>query len=364
MYRYKPDYDATKRRMDAFWEREIIDRPIVQFSLSKPPEECVPVPVSHHATPAERWLDTEFLVETTLADMANREFLGDTLPMVMPNLGPEIFSSFYGCPIHFSDVGTSWSDPILHDWADADKLQLDWNHPYLHKLVEMTDALIEAGKDTFITGMTDWHPGGDAIAAFRDPQNLALDMVTHRDEVVALLKRLEADYFRVYDLFYHQLKAVGLPTTTWINLLADGRYYVPSNDFSCMISPAMFQEVFLPGIANECRFYEHSIYHLDGPGALRHLDALLSIPELDAIQWVFGAGNEGFHRWVAVYQHIQAAHKGVEVICDYAEIPAVIETLDPHGLFLRVDDVPSREAGLDLIKRLEKWCAGRAHVIP
>ena len=56
----------------------------------------------------------------------------------------------------------------------------------IDELDEMTDALLEAGQDKFIVGMADWHPGGDCIAAFRDPQNLAIDMLTHLDEVKAL----------------------------------------------------------------------------------------------------------------------------------------------------------------------------------
>jgi len=95
-----------------------------------------------------------------------------------------------------------------------------------------------------------------------------------------------------------KLKAAGQPITSWTPLVSDGRYYIPSNDFSIMVSKAMYDDVFLPGIRRECQFLDHSIYHLDGPGALRHLDSLLAIPELDALQWVFGAGNEGFSRWV------------------------------------------------------------------
>jgi hypothetical protein len=124
-----------------------------------------------------------------------------------------------------------------------------------------------------------------------------------------------------------------------------------------MISKRMFDEVFLPGIARECRFYERSIYHLDGPGALRHLDSILAIPELNALQWVFGAGNEGFHRWVGVYRRAQAAGKGIQVNCSFDELDLIMETLDPHGVFLTMDGVPSREAALDMLKKLEKWAA-------
>ena len=134
MFAFKPDYEESKRRIDAFWERELIDRPVVQFGLAKPREERVPLPTSNHATSAERWLDTEYQAELHLASLSNAEFLGDTMPVAWPNLGPEIFPAFYGCPIHFGDYGTSWTDPILHDWDEVDKLRLDWQNPYMLKL--------------------------------------------------------------------------------------------------------------------------------------------------------------------------------------------------------------------------------------
>ena len=359
MFEFKPDYEESKRRIEAFWDRELIDRPVVQFLVPKPPEEGVPEPPSGHHTPADRWLDAGYQAELTLARLSNLEFLGDTLPVAYPNLGPELFSAFYGCPIHFGDYGTSWTDPILDDWEDAGELEFDEDSFYLRKLHEMTDALLEAGEGKFITGMTDWHPGGDAIAAFRDPANLAMDMILHLDDVRALLSRLEADYRRIYDVFYQKLRAAAQPISTWTTLICDCKYYVPSNDFSIMISTEMFEDVFLPGIVRECQFLDRSIYHLDGPGALRHLDAILAIEELDALQWVFGAGNEGFHRWVEVYQRAQAAGKGIQVMCTLDEVHGVMDTLDPRGLFLQVSEVLTREAAEGLLRDLSKWCAGR-----
>jgi hypothetical protein len=356
MFAFKPDYERSKERIDAFWERELIDRPVVQFGLLKPAEERVPLPPSNHATAADRWLDSEYQGELKLAQLSNQEFLGDAMPVAWPNLGPEVFASFYGCPIHFGDYGTSWTDPILDSWEQADGLQLDWESPYLHKLHEMTDILLELGKGRFITGMTDWHPGGDAVAALRDPQELAVDLLTHLDEVQALLQRLEQDYFRVYGVFYEKLVGAGQPISTWTALVCERKYYVPSNDFSIMISPAMFEDVFLPGIRRECQFLDRSIYHLDGPGALRHLDAILSIPELDALQFVPGAGNEGFARWIPVYQRAQAAGKAIQVLCRLEELDLIVDTLDPHGVFLSVSGVPSREAAEHLLHELERWC--------
>ena len=115
----------------------------------------------------------------------------------------------------------------------------------------------------------------------------------------------------------------------------------------------------MPGIVRECQFLDRSIYHLDGPGALRHLDSLLGIPELDALQWVPGAGNEGFHRWVEVYRRAQAAGKGIQVTCGMDELDLVTETLDPRGLYLHVGGVPSREAAEIMLQALVRWCSHR-----
>ena len=357
MFELKPDYEKSKQRIEAFWHRELIDRPVVYFPLPKPPDECVPLPVSNHAAPGARWLDAQYQAEFALANLRNHEFLGDTLPIVYPNLGPEIFSVFYGCPVHFGDYGTSWTDPILEGWDEVDRLQFDWQSPYLAKLHEMTDLLLDYGKGKFIVGMTDWHPGGDAVAAFRDPQNLAVDMLENKEHVIHLLDRIEEDYFKVYDIFYEKLTSAGNPCTSWTPLVHDGKYYIPSNDFSIMISKPMFDEVFLPGITRECRYLDRSIYHLDGPGAIRHLDSLLEIGDLNAIQFVPGTGNEVYERWIPLYQKIQKAGKGIQVICALHEIDLVIETLDPHGVFLSISGVPDRQAGLELIKLLEKWAA-------
>jgi hypothetical protein len=363
MFEFKPDYEQSKARIDAFWECELIDRPVVQFFLAKPADKCVPVPLSNHNVSADWWMDAEFQAERSFADLSNQEFLGDSMPVAFPNLGPEVFSAFYGCPLIFGDYGTSWSEPILTDWDQADNLCLDWESPYLVKLLEMTDALLEIGKDKFITGMPDWHAGGDAIAAIRNPQTLAMDMIDYADEVKEMLVRIEVDYFQIYELFYNKLRGAGQPISTWLPLVCDEKYYVPSNDFSIMISSAMFEEIFLPGLIRECQFLDRSIYHLDGPGALRHLDVILSIAELDALQFVPGAGREGYHKWVDVYRRVQAKGKAIEVFCTFQEIDAVMETIDPHGVYLNVSGVPSREAGEAMLKRLESWGRGRIYAL-
>ncbi len=151
------------------------------------------------------------------------------------------------------------------------------------------------------------------------------------------------------------LRAHDQAITTWAGFVSTRKWYVPSNDFSCMISKAMFDDVFLPGIAAECRFYEASIYHLDGPTALQHLDSLLSIPQLNAIQWVYGAGHGRATDWLHVYRKIQAAGKGMQIWAAPDEVDTLMENLRPGGVWLGIGGVQDAEHGQHLIDMIAKW---------
>jgi hypothetical protein len=72
MFEFKPDYEKSKQRIDAFWECELIDRPVAQFGLAKPPDQWTPLPPDNHATPRDRWLDAEYQVMLALANMPDR----------------------------------------------------------------------------------------------------------------------------------------------------------------------------------------------------------------------------------------------------------------------------------------------------
>lgn len=353
MFSLKPDYEVSKSRYDAWWNGQIIDRPPVCLPL--PVEHPAPVPQREYATQRERWLDVDFRAECADIELSNVRYLGDALPIVFPNMGPEIFSACCGCAYNFGET-TTWTEPCLLDWAEADRYVLDWQHPLLKAVDDFTQALLARGKDKFIVGITDLHPGGDHLAALRDPQRLATDLLDYPDQVSAKLAASYPEYFALYDYFYEKLRAVGMPTTSWTPLPVDGTFYIPSNDFSCMISTAMFEQFFLQGIVDECNYYDRSIYHLDGPDALRHLDLLLEIPSLDAVQWVFGAGNEGYARWIPVYQKIQAKRKSIQLLCDVSELPLVFETLRPEGVwFSQITGVEDEETAREVLRRIERW---------
>lgn len=354
MYELKPDFAQVLDRFEAWWQGAVLDRALVSFSYTRPRETCVPVPVSQHANHRERWMDVAFAVDAACARLANTVFGGDALPVAWPNLGPEVFSAFYGCPLVFTE-STSWSEPILEDWDSADELALDRNNQYFRMILQLTDALLQAGRGRFLVGYTDLHGGGDAVAAFRDPQRLCIDILERPDDLRALTERVTVDFLRVYDTYHHKLQAAGMHSVTWLPATCGGRMHVPSNDFSCMISQELFEDLFIPGIVQECRHMDRCIYHLDGPQALRYLDLILEIPEIDAVQWVPGAGQDHWSDWIGVYRRIQAAGKSFILYPPVTELDQVFAVLRPEGAWLHISGVADDSAAQDVLDAVSRW---------
>jgi len=352
MFKCKPDYEKAQKRMNAFWNHEACDRPLVLMPFVKP--DAQPFRRKNHETQEAYWLDVEYRAEEAKHHMENTVFYADSMPVFMPNLGPEIISAWAGCPYFFGE-GTTWTEPCLLDWQ-KDKAVIDPNHPLAKKLEEFTRLLLEVAKDNFIVGLTDFHPGGDHVAALRDPQTLALDMLEYPDEIKAKLRSSYKEYYPIYDFYVDWLKKSGMPIASWIPITSETSMYIPSNDFSCMISKDMFDEFFLEGLAEECRHYKQSIYHLDGPGALHHLDSILSIPELNAIQWVPGAGEEQCLPWLDLFKRILSAGKSV-MACpqNIDELRILMETLPAQGLCIQMWNVENEQDAQDILRLIERW---------
>ena len=98
----------------------------------------------------------------------------------------------------------------------------------------------------------------------------------------------------------------------------------------------------------------HNIFHVDGKGMLRHLDHILSIPEIHAIQWVQGVGDDlSIRQWLPVIRKIQAAGKGVVVDLQLSELEPFIAAMKSDGLYLCIAAEEADQP--DIVKRLEKW---------
>ncbi len=349
----KPDAEAALARIDAWYHQEIIDRPPVRFSRHNAFVEASGHDAARWPSLRARWFDVEYQIERFQQSIAGKTFLAETFPVFWPNLGPNVFAALYGCPLEFGEV-TSWAEPILHD--DLTLPPLDWQSPCLATLDALTKAALEVAPGRFWVGYTDLHPGLDAAAALRGTTPLCLDLYDQPDAVLALLHRLTADFLRLYDHFATRLEAAGQPSVSWMDLPFWGRMHIPSCDFGALISPRQFRTFALPALRTETQAMTHNIFHLDGKRLARNLDAILELPNVGAIQWVQGVGDDQpIGQWFPFIHRLRAAGKSVIVDLEPAELEPLIDSFpDPRGLLLCL---PSEDEAHErsLLARIARW---------
>jgi hypothetical protein len=353
MLEFKPDAEEAMGRHEAWWHGQVIDRPPVWITAPSG-ADGPPYPKKTHESFRDRWFDTEYILDMVEAGLSRTAFLGDALPTWWPNLGPEVYSAFLGCPLEYTNE-TSWAVPILEDWSGLDDIEFDPENEYFLKIKEMTEAGLERAEGRFLVGYTDLHPGADGACAFRDPQQLCFDLVESPDMVRELLRRVQEPFEGVFDSFARRLQEAGHPVFSWLPVTGAGRVHIPSNDFSCMVSPQMMREFFIDLTIQECRMADRTVYHLDGRDAIKHLDLLLEIPELDAIQPTIGAGDVLDEAWMDVMRRTRAAGKSVHLGGTWDTISQVIREFEPEGFFFSTGagSVEDAEAIIDRIARWE-----------
>jgi hypothetical protein len=351
----KPDLEKCLARVEAWWDGAIIDRPPVTMWV-KPakPERAIP---AHHASIRDRWLDIEYNIDRVEAWVDSTVFLAESFPKHHPNLGPELCAATYGAELTFNDY-SSWSVPVAGSIRDVLKLRPNLDTFYWNTIRRMTDMSVQRGRGKWITGVADLHVNGDLLASLRDPQHLAMDFMDDLEGVKLACQHVRPEMMT----FFHDLWRRIAPTcpvcSTWGVVVAPKAtmYYI-SCDFICMISPAMFAGTILPLLEWEIGQFGRSIFHLDGPRALVHLDALLAT-KLHAIQWVYGAGATRAADWIEVYRKIQNAGKSIEVhAADLADARVIMENLRPEGIWLAIGGQYALDEAQAFLKETERWAA-------
>lgn len=343
--------EKIKRKYQEYWARENHNRPLVNIVGTDPFEMddfC-------HATLKERWFDAEYAVTRVNRALANTYYGCEGYPMFFPDLGPDQFAAFYGTELTFGET-TSWAEG---NWKDMEleeipEFQLAMDGIYFQKLKELMKAFLENSKGRYITGIPDLHPGADCLVSMRGPQQLCIDTLEGPEFIKERSLKLFEGFKAVYEEFYRMTEGYQQGTSNWMGIWHPGKWYVTSCDFSCMISQKMYEELILPELLLELDYLEASVYHLDGPDALKHLDELLRIEKLKGIQWVYGAGAPTASHWLSVIEKIQRAGKLVHIEVKPKELEFMLQNVKPEGVLFQVN-AASREQARELERLVRKF---------
>lgn len=345
---FKPDFEDSRCRWDAFWKGEN-SRPLLAATLPRPGIEPVEKPrygagYDGNFTP---------VIDQLLRWAESHEFLGDAIPFFYLEFGADHFATLLGADMVFPYEGrdAGWAVPFVKDW-DAVELRFRRDSRWWEQTVRFAEALRARCEGALLIAAPTMVANLDALAAVRGPQNLLLDLVLCPEAVQRALAQVNAAHAEILQALGELLEFDRYGSINRHGMYSRGRINVPQCDFSCMISPAMFREFAIPALAQEMARLDAVEYHLDGPDALRHLEALCALDKLDVIQWVPGAGAPSQQDWNWLYQKIDTLGKGQFRWADSKTVKRVWRNCQVRKQFFTVS-VSSRAEFETLCKEIE-----------
>ena len=370
---HKDDWQEAQRRLEAWWAGEIIDRAVIQVTapregtgLASEDYERLLAPLGIAEEDVHGWFTDPGQVIPRLEKRVAATFWGgEAFPVVFPvsTSMVAILAAYLGCPYQVHAASrTGWAEPIIDDWAARPPLAFDPHNEWWLRSQRLLEAAAQRAPGHYYVGLPDLNGAGEIVARLRGSERLAVDLLENPQAVVAAVDEVNAAWLRYWEA------AVGIIHQWvggyfhWMGLWSDRPSTDLQCDFSCLISPRMFEEFYLPAIDQQTRWIDRTIYQLDGPGAVGHLDLLLSLPELDGIQWVPGAGAPPMSAWIRLLRRIQSRGKLLVLYCEPWEVETLLAELEPEGLLLSTHCRTEGEAR-ELLKKVERWTPRRQWLV-
>ena len=331
------DWERIRRDWSAWWAHEL-DRPMVMVEsmnllFGMPDEFTVDFMLNK---PIEEVLDYY------QGRMELIKYHGDSFPKWWPNFGPGIAAGFLGSKIvGMPNERTVWFEPPGGN-VDIKNIHFEYkaDNIWWRRILDLTRAAVERWGDRVCVGFTDIGGNLDIIVSFRGAQNLYCDLIEAPEEVARLSGEITPIWLRYYDELYKIIEKTGRGTTPWAAVWSPKKTYMLQCDFSYGISPKMFEKFALPDLEACCARLDHAFYHLDGIGAIPHLDMLLSIKNLRGIQWIPGANQAQAEEWLPLLKRIRDSGKLVQVFTTQAGARKIARELGGRGFALYVFAFP------------------------
>lgn len=336
---WKDNWSDTKERFTKWWNHEGL---VIGgwYGLPAPsPKAAISKPNFPYSL-KEQYLNADYRAKSNHYRIANSIYPLDILPIAETNIAPGALALFLGGEAQFSD-GAVWlhsSNKFQKAPEEWSELKLDKNNYYWLKQLDILKMSKEFSEGKYIVGLTDLVQNIDTLDTLRGTNDLMMDFLDRPEWVKQKVEEITQAWFEAFDEFYEIIKLDdGSMAVDCFRIFAPGKTAMLQCDAAGMISEDMFNEFVLPSIKKQCKFLDYSIYHIDGPDALRHLDSLLEIEELDAIEWTPGpqVPQGGDPHWYELYKKILSSGKSVQAVdVGITEIVPLVKSIGTKGVYI------------------------------
>jgi hypothetical protein len=239
-----------------------------------------------------------------------------------------------------------WNHKCLETREALARVRVDTNCEFNRRAMGAYREVARSAQGNFLVSVPWGFCVADVLSLMRGSEDFMLDLADEPEAVFSALGRIVQESFVLMDGFYEMaLKTSGgAGAVAGLAIFTPGLTFPVQSDISCMVSPSLFSQMAQRDVIPQLKHLHYGTYHLDGPGAIKHLDFLLSIPELRLIQWVPGAGAAPFREWIPLLKRIVGAGKRTIVYCAPNEMEAYVSELGPERIIVSTT-VASAEAG-------------------
>lgn len=336
---WKANWEETKDHFRNWWQRDglLITAGGWSPQLSGPHETA--------EKPEDKDLytfftDPDYRSALNHYQMTNANFVFDNLPVTNMNYGPGNLANFIGSEPDYTKE-TVWFLPTIQDELEPEKLpplKFDPENKWWKILEETLLKTKALAGNNYRLGITDLVENVDVLASLRDPQVLLMDMIERPEWIEEKVMEINQVYFEAYNRIYDIIKGPDGDSIFWaFGLWSDGKTAKVQCDTSAMFSPDMFKRFVVPALTEQCEWLDNSLYHLDGHQCICHLDNLLEIEALDAIEWTPDptVPKGGDPCWYDMYKRIRDAGKCVQVVMiTPQEIRPLLDAVGPKGMYI------------------------------
>jgi hypothetical protein len=291
------------------------------------------------STPEQRHTDPQFVAQNIRYEMVRKVWPADILPVCWPDIGTVSLAPYLGAIPEYAD-NNIWYHPGILDPDTYPPLRFDSAHPYCQMFEAVVRETVIHSQGNYLVGMPAMIPNLDVLAELRGAGPLMTDMIDRPQWVHDKLQEIETAYIQAFNRLYELIKLDdGSMAFGYFMLWGPGKTGLLQCDVAAMISPRMFKKFVIPYLRQSCRFLQNSLFHVDGHQCLGHVDALLEIEDLDAIEWTPDpqVPPGGSSHWYDLYRKILNAGKSVWVAnIDVNDVIPLLDAIGGQGVYLNV----------------------------
>jgi hypothetical protein len=324
-----PDFPRIAARHEAWWNFALEGPPLFLASANPDPSR----PISKNL----RLLDQpEAWFAAQLEQVQRLQYVGDSIPALRVDFGPGLLGKLFGAK---AEIGsdTTWLEAfICDDWSNAPDWTIQADDPWWQLLPRLTDLAAANAPGNYVVCTPNLGGSADLLLNLRGSAQLAMDVLDQPEKIAAAVQGIYPAWRQAFEFFHVRTFQHNAGLMHWVGLWSNRPYIVNECDFNYLIGKRPFQELFLEDIVRQSQTVGRAIFHLDGPGAAKHMDAILDTPAIQAIQYVTGAGNSALEK-LPMLQKIQRQGRPLQVTVPASEVIALCRLLDPRGLAVIVE---------------------------